>query len=142
MAKKMDAVCAQNRMLQHEKEQVDQKHMQEKQDLQARYYDELKRLVMWQSCDGHVIPSLSLSLCSLRNRLDESEQDRDNLRFKLSEYKRGNDRLNEMLACIGPNSDSSKREIEKIIEERDQLRAQVNGPRRESQTLQVGPWQV
>ncbi len=44
MAKQMDALRAQNRMLQHEKDQLDQRVRQE---LDAKHYEQLKRL-------GHV----------------------------------------------------------------------------------------
>ena len=59
------------------------------------------------------------------------------MRYKLSEYKRENERLNEKLACMGPNYDSSKREIDRIIDQRDQLRARVNELKQDNKTLQV-----
>ena len=43
LAKRFDQVCAQVRMVQHDKEQLEQKHIQEKQDLEGRYLEEMKR---------------------------------------------------------------------------------------------------
>ena len=62
---------------------------------------------------------------SLKNALEDAEQDRDNLRYKLSESKRENDKLSERLACLGPNYDSSKRQVENVIDQRDKLRKQA-----------------
>lgn len=74
-----------------------------------------------------IVLCLLLLLCthSLKNALEDAEQDRDNLRYKLSESKRENDKLSEKLSCLGPNYDTSKREIEGVIAQRDKLRKQV-----------------
>jgi hypothetical protein len=68
---------------------------------------------------------------SLKNALEDAEQDRDNLRYKLSESKRENDKLSEKLSCLGPNYDSSKRQIESVIDQRDKLKRQVESLTRE-----------
>ena len=66
--------------------------------------------------------------------LEEAEQDRDNLRYKLSERKREVDRLKEQLACLGPND--SKREITRIMAERDTLRSKLNEVKQEKHAIQ------
>ena len=68
---------------------------------------------------------------SLKLALEDAEQDRDNLRYKLSESKRENDKLSERLSCLGPNYDTSKREIEGVIVQRDKLRKQVENLERD-----------
>ena len=68
--------------------------------------------------------------------LEDAEQDRDNLRYKLSESKRENDKLSERLSCLGPNYDTSKREIEGVIVQRDKLRKQVESLDRELRLTQ------
>lgn len=73
---------------------------------------------------------------SLKMALEDAEQDRDNLRYKLSESKRENDKLSERLSCFGPNYDTSKREIEGVIVQRDKLRKQVESLDRELRLTQ------
>lgn len=101
LAKRYDHACAQLRHQQHDKEQLTQRFQQDKQELDSHYLEELR---------------------SLKASLEEGEQDRDTLRYKLSEYKRENDRLNEQLSCLGPSQERSKREVGKIMEQRDTLR--------------------
>ena len=72
-----------------------------------------------------------LCLFSLKNALEDAEQDRDNLRYKLSESKRENDKLSEKLSCFGPNYDASKRQIEGIIAQREKLKKQVESLERD-----------
>ncbi|CAI8046659.1 Disks large homolog 2 [Geodia barretti] len=73
---------------------------------------------------------------SLKIALEDAEQDRDNLRYKLSESQRENDKLSERLSCLGPNYDTSKREIESVIAQRDKLRKQVDVRDRELRLAQ------
>jgi chromosome segregation ATPase len=73
---------------------------------------------------------------SLKLALEDAEQDRDNLRYKLSESKRENDKLSERLSCLGPNYDTSKREIESVIAQRDKLRKLVDVRDRELRLAQ------
>lgn len=56
--------------------------------------------------------------------MEEADQDRHNLRYKLSESKREKDKLSEKLACLGPNQ-SSQRQIENVINQRDKLKKQI-----------------
>ena len=60
LAKRYDQVCAQVRMLQHDKDQLDRVR-QEKLDLENKYYDEIKRYGLAQACSLLAL-SLSLSL--------------------------------------------------------------------------------
>ena len=73
---------------------------------------------------------------SLKLALEDAEQDRDNLRYKLSESKRENDKLSERLSCLGPSHNTSKREIENVISQRDKLKKQVESLSRELRLAQ------
>ena len=49
LAKRYDQLCAQVRVLQHDKERLE-RVQQEKQDLENKYYDEMKRYVYVYAC--------------------------------------------------------------------------------------------
>lgn len=66
--------------------------------------------------------------------LEDAEQDRDNLRYQLSERKRENDKLSERLSCLSPNYDTSKKDLEGVITQRDKLRKQVESLTRDLRT--------
>ena len=56
------------------------------------------------------------------------------MRYRLSESKRENDRLNEQLAYPGP-SDSGRREVDKVMEQQDQLKTRIIELKREKQSI-------
>ncbi|XP_064405216.1 disks large homolog 5-like isoform X2 [Halichondria panicea] len=107
LAKMYDQLLAKVRMLQHEKDKL--------QDLEGRYMDELK---------------------SMKISLEEMEEDRNDLRYMLTEKKREVERLNEQMACLGPTQESSKQEVSRVLHERDQLRSRLIERKRDNQKLQ------
>ncbi len=96
----------------------------------------------WPQYRGGLISGVQIRGSSLYSRtfsvkmsLEEAEQDRDSLRYKLSERKREVDRLKEQLMLLGPNQDNTKREITKIIAERDSLRSKLTELKQEKQAV-------
>lgn len=70
-----------------------------------------------------------------RSDFDCAVQDRDNLKYKLNELQRENQRFKEKLQSITPNYDASRRECEHLSEQRDQLKSTVTELKRENQQL-------
>ena len=69
---------------------------------------------------------------SLKASLEEAEQDRHDLRYKLSVYKRENERLKEQHSYTGGSNESGKQELDKLIEQRDKLNLKVAELKREN----------
>ena len=70
---------------------------QQKRELEASYCDELNEL---------------------RSRLEELEQERHSLHYKLSESNRERQKLREQLSCVGAGSDASRRQYEEAVRQR------------------------
>ena len=68
---------------------------------------------------------------------DCAVQDRDNLKYKLNELQRENQRFKEKLQSITPNYEASRRECEHLSEQRDQLKSTVTELKRDNQQLKV-----
>ena len=69
---------------------------------------------------------------SLKASLEEAEQDRHDLRYKLSVYKRENDRLKEQHLYTGGSNEGGKQELDKLMEQRDKLNLKVAELKREN----------
>lgn len=69
---------------------------------------------------------------SLKVSLEEAEQDRHDLRYKLSMYKRENDRLKEQHTYTGGPHEGGRQELEKLTEQRDKLNLKVAELKREN----------
>ena len=69
---------------------------------------------------------------SLKASLEEAEQDRHDLRYKLSMYKRENDRLKEQHSYSGGSNEGGKQELDKLMEQRDKLNLKVAELKREN----------
>ena len=87
---------------------------QQKRELEASYCDELNEL---------------------RSRLEELEQERHSLHYKLSESNRERQKLREQLSCVGAGSDASRRQYEEAVRQRDKLQGRVSEMGRENQLL-------
>ena len=67
-------------------------------------------------------------------------QDRDGLKYQITELQRENQRLGDKLQSISPNFSASKREVESLSEQTDKLKATISELQKENQQLRVSTW--
>lgn len=64
-------------------------------------------------------------------------QDRDGYKYKVTELQRENQRLSEKIHSLAPTYDSSKKELDNIIDQRDRLASNLAELKAENTKLKV-----
>ena len=69
--------------------------------------------------------------------LECAVQDRDSYKYKVTELQRENQRLSEKIHSLAPTYDSSKKELDNIIDQRDRLASNLAELKAENSKLKV-----
>ena len=69
--------------------------------------------------------------------LECAVQDRDSYKYKVTELQRENQRLTEKIRSLAPTYDSSKKELDNIIDQRDRLASNLAELKTENSKLKV-----